>query len=108
MKKYYGYFVYNGEPYVIRFKVDGNLRWDGCDREFIGKYFYIWSSLAVIAMAALDTHFINDKRLGSIGLLCSHKDFKQYRANGVKRWTPKKEVIKWDDFDFITEYYYGR
>lgn len=96
MKKYYGCFVYDGEPYVIRFKIDGSLHWDAHEHAFIDKDFYVRSSLAVIAMAALDTHFLNDKRLGSIGLLCSHKDFKQYRADGIKRWAPKREIIKWD------------
>ena len=99
MKKYYGYFIYDDEEYVIRFKIDGSLTyrrdypWFGC---FVDKEGYVKSAWELIGYAALDGHPSNDKRFGSFSLLLDHQRFVEERANGIKRWIPKREVILWD------------
>lgn len=94
MKKYYGYFIYNDEQYVIRFKVSENLKWvsekgyfsdfkgGACTFDYLAnraayplyKYGYMFSSCFKI----------------------SHKDFIDALSNGVKRWKPNEEIIVWD------------
>ena len=95
IKKYYGYFVYNGEEYVILFRIKGSLQWDpkaGC---FEDKDLYVRSADDMICYAALDRNRANVKAF-SFGMLLSHERFKQERARGVKRWTPWVPIIKWD------------
>lgn len=94
MKKYYGYFVYNDEEYVIRFKIDGSLRWSEKERCFIDDHWYTRSIAEVICMAALDSHPINVKAFGS-AFLITHQYFIKQRSRGVKRWNPKREIIIW-------------
>ena len=94
MKKYYGYFIYNDEEYVIRFKIDGNLQWSEKDHCFIDDQWYVRTYKDLIAYAAIDNHWINDKRFGTaLGL--THDQFVRFRAKGIRRWNPKREIIKW-------------
>lgn len=94
MKKYYGYFVYDGEEYVIRFRISGSLQWNERYHCFMDKDWYVRSYEELICYAALDSHPLNEKRFGfSCGL--SHKGFCEQRARGVKRWEPKVPIIKW-------------
>lgn len=95
MKKYYGYFIYNGEEYVIRFKIDGSLQYDREHKCFKDRDWYVRSIGDVIAMAAIDTNPVNDKRFG-LAILLDHKRFVEYRSKGIERWTPMCEIIKWD------------
>ena len=96
MKKYYGYFIYQDEEYVIRFKIDGTLKWDAKFRCFIDDHLYVRSSAEVICMAALDSHPMNNKAF-SCAFLLSHEDFVKERARGVKRWKyPRHEIIVWN------------
>lgn len=95
MKKYYGYFIYNNEEYVIRFEIDGSLQYDREHKCFKDRDWYIRSIGDVIAMAAIDNHPINDNRFG-LAILLDHKRFVEYRYKGIKRWKPVREVIKWD------------
>ena len=95
MKKYYGYFVYDGEEYVIRFKLKGSLQWSERFHCFMDKDWYTRSYSDLICYAALDRHPLNDKAFEcAYGL--SHEGFRQQRARGVKRWNPKIEIIEWD------------
>lgn len=94
MKKYYGYFVYNEEEYVIRFKIDGSLKFDSKAKCFIDDQYYVRSIADVIAMAAFDSNSINIKQLG-LSVLLKHNAFVRERARGVKRWEPKREIIVW-------------
>lgn len=95
MKKYYGYFVYKDEEYVIMFRIDGSLQWNDKYRCFMDNRWYVRSYADMICYAALDTNPSNNK---SFGFACglTHKGFKEERARGVKRWKPQVEVIKWD------------
>ena len=95
MKKYYGYFIYDNEEYVIRFKIDGSLQYDREHKCFEDRDWYIRSIGDVIAMAAMDNSPVNDKRFG-LAILLDHKRFVEYRSKGIKRWRPIREVIKWD------------
>lgn len=94
MKKYYALFVYNEKEYVVRFKIDGSLKYDKKTKCFIDDRYYVRSIADVIAMAALDSHPMNDKHFG-FSCLLSHDYFVEYRARGIERWTPKREVIEW-------------
>lgn len=94
MKKYYGYFVYNDEEYVIRFKIDGSLRWREKERCFIDDHWYVRSIADVICMAAFDSNPMNIKGFWCAFLL-THQDFIKERARGVKRWKPEREIIVW-------------
>ena len=94
MKKYYGYFVYNDEEYVIRFKIDGSLKWSAKDRCFIDDHWYVRSIADVICIAAFDSNPSNVKGFGCAFLL-NHQDFIDERARGVKRRTPLRETIVW-------------
>ena len=94
-RKYYGYFMYNGEEYVIRFKIKGSLQYDKRGRCFEDKDWYVRSIDDVVAMAAFDTHPLN-LRHRFFAMLLTHDAFVSARANGVKRWSPRREVIEWD------------
>lgn len=94
MKKYYGYFVYNNEEYVIRFKIDGSLKWSAKDRCFIDDHWYVRSIADVICMAAFDSNPMNIKGFGGAFLL-THQSFINERARGVKRWKSEREIIIW-------------
>ena len=95
MKKYYGYFVYNEEEYVIRFKIDGSLKFDRKSKCFIDDQYYLRSIADVIATAAFDNnHSIHIKQLG-FSMLLKHDAFVRERARGVKRWKPLREIIVW-------------
>ena len=96
MKKYYGIFHYNDIPYVIRFKIKGSLAFDEQQRCFIDKKWYVRSSREIICTAAFDTHPLNMRNFSCCCWLISHDEFVQHRANGVKRWKPKREIIDWD------------
>lgn len=93
MKKYYGYFDRNGKEYVVRFKIDGSLRWDEKSRCFIDKDWYVRSYGDLIANVVFDTSSANLKDFWACGL--THKGFIECRARGVKRWIPENEVIRW-------------
>jgi len=95
MKKYYGYFIYDDEEYVIRFKIGGSLKYKPKQKCFEDRDWYVRAISDVIAMAAIDNHPINDKRFG-LGILLSQKKYAEYRARGIKKWTPKQKVIIWD------------
>ena len=94
-KKYYVWFIYDDEEYVIRMKIRGSLQWDKNHHCFMDKDWYVRGIEDIIAMSALDTHWSNDKRLG-LCLKLTHDQFVDLRARGVKRWTPKCETIMWD------------
>ena len=94
MKKYYGYFVYNDEEYVIRFKIDGSLKWSAKDRCFIDDHWYVRSIADAICMAAFDSNPMNIKGFGCAFLL-THQDFINERSRGVKRRAPLNETIVW-------------
>lgn len=94
MKKYYGYFVYHGTEYVIRFKIDGSLRQSEGDLVFRDKDGYIRSCVDLIAHVAFNTNSVNLK--GFFGMIITHENFIQMRTRGIKRWIPENEVIKWD------------
>lgn len=93
MKKYYGYFVYDDKEYVIRFKIRG-LKYKAKDKCFEDRDWYVRSIGDVIAMAAIDTHPINDKRFG-FSMLLTQKQYAVMRSLGVKKWTPKRKIINW-------------
>lgn len=95
MKKYYGYFVYNDEEYVIRFKIDGSLVWSDEYHCFKDDRWYCYSYRDMISYAAFDTHESNVRQLGFTCGLRTRKAFNEQRARGVKRWKPKQEIIKW-------------
>lgn len=96
MKKYYGYFVYNEEEYVVRFKIDGSLKFDSKARCFVDNQYYVRSIADVIAMAAFDDNSTNMSHRGfGFSCLISHDYFVEYRTRGVKRWKPKREIIIW-------------
>lgn len=94
MKKYYGYFVYNNKEYVIRFKIDGSLKWSAKDRCFIDDQWYVRSVDDVICMVAFHTSPMNLKAF-SYALLLTHQTFINERARGVKRWKPEQEILIW-------------
>ena len=94
-KKYYAWFVYNDEEYVIRFWIKGSLQWDEKARCFMDKDWYVRTIEELVSLAAFDTSYHNNKRLGFV-LKISHKYFRELRAEGIKRWTPNREVIVWD------------
>lgn len=97
MKKYYGYFVYDGEEYVTRFKIDGSLQWNAKAGCFEDKDWYVRSAADVIALAVFDSNPTNLRNHFSCGLLLSHDYFVNERARGVKRWKHLcNEIIKWD------------
>lgn len=98
-KKYYGYFVYDNEEYVIRFRIKGSLSWNPTYRCFEDKDWSVRSAEDMICYAALDAHPVNVNHYGNTrfwGFLISHEKFKKERARGVKRWNPQVETIKWD------------
>lgn len=96
MKKYYGYFVYDEEEYVIRFKIDGSLKFDSKARCFVDNQYYVRSIDDVITMAAFDDNSTNMKHRGfHFSMLLKHDAFVRERALGVKRWKPKREIIIW-------------
>ena len=95
MKKYYGLFVYRGEEYVIRFKIDGSLKWDSKHHCFEDAQYYVRSAEDMIYYAAIDTHWSNDKHCG-FACLISHDEFVRWRSRGIKRWKPKREILLWD------------
>lgn len=95
MKKYYGYFIYDGMEYVIRFRIKGSLEYDWNKHCFIDKDYYVRASSDMIGYAALGTHPINDARFGFAYLL-TKSGFIEWRSKGVRRWKPKEPVIIWD------------
>ncbi len=94
MKKYYGYFVYNDEEYVIRFKIDGSLKWNAKYRCFMDDHMRVRSVADVICMAAFDTNPRNIKSF-RCAFLITHQYFINERARGVKRQTPWNDTIIW-------------
>ena len=96
MKKYYAYFIYNDEEYVIRFKIKGSLVLDTRNRCFIDKNWYVRTVADVICMAAVGHHPLNDRSFNPICCLLTHNQFMDYRIRGIKRWNPKNEIIFWD------------
>ena len=94
-KKYYAWFTYDGEQYVIRFRVKGSLQYQKKEGTFIDKELYVRSVRDIVSFSALDTSWVNDSSFG-YAILLTHKHFRDQRAQGVKRWTPKREVINWD------------
>ena len=92
MKKYYGYFVYNGEQYVIRFKIKGSLIWSARDKCFIDDQYYVRSSPDMICLAALDSNPMNE-RLFRCAFLIDHDYFVELRARGIKRWRQRETII---------------
>lgn len=97
MKKYWAWFVYNHETYLIMFRVKGSLQYVHKHHAFVDKDFYVRSVGEVIAMAAIDTHPLNDEKFNEhICGLISHDIFRDYRGRGYKRWEPKRPVIEWD------------
>lgn len=94
MKKYYARFLYNGEEYVIRFKIKGSLKFDLKQRCFIDKDYYIRSIDDIISMAALYTSPLNCKAFQG-GYLLKHQQFVEARSSGIKRWKPAVEIINW-------------
>lgn len=95
MKKYYSIFLYNDETYVIRFKIKGTLEYDKHYRCFIDDKWYVRSVKDVVSMTAFRTHSQNVEGLSDCCFLITKKEFIEYRSQGVKRWTPKMEVIDW-------------
>ena len=95
MKKYYGYFVYNDEEYVIRFKIKGSLIFDEDNRYFIDDKYYIRSTMDVLSLAAFGSHWSNIKGLSYVCFMITKSDFIEYRSKGVKRWKPDREIIDW-------------
>lgn len=95
MKKYYGYFVYDGEEYVIRFKIKGSLKWNAATKCFEDAKWYVRSIADVICMAAFDSNPLNTKTF-SCAYLLTHEEFVKERARGVKRCIPWCEIIMWD------------
>ena len=95
MKKFYGYFVYNNEQYVIRFKLGGSIKWDEEAHCFIDEKMYMRSAAYMICLAALDTHFANEKEFSCCAFIIPKKDFIEYRSQGIKRWKPQREIIIW-------------
>ena len=95
MKKYYGYFVYKDEEYVIMFRIDGSLQWSERFHCFMDKDWYMRSFEDMICYAALDNHPLNVREFKSAYGL-THEGFRQLRAHGVKRWNPKRKIIEWD------------
>lgn len=96
MRKYYGYFIFDEHEYVIRFKIDGSLRWHGggygsC---FMDDEMYVRSAKDVILLAALRTNSMNCKHC-TCAYLISHDDFRRYRAQGIKRFEPWNPIIHW-------------
>ena len=53
MRKYYGYFVYKDEEYVIMFRIDGSLQWSERFHCFMDKNWYVRSYADMICYAAL-------------------------------------------------------
>ena len=95
MKKYYGFFIYGDKEYVVRFKIDGSLKWDtkfGC---FEDKDFYVRSFEDMVAYVLFNTSPVNIK-IHFWALKITHQEFIKQRAHGVKRWVPENEIIKWD------------
>ena len=95
MKKYYGYMVYGDNEYVIRFKIDGSLHWKPSEKAFVDKDWYVRSAEDIIYLAACDGNPINNTRF-HYGMLISHDYFVELRAEGITRWKPLREIIKWD------------
>lgn len=95
MKKYYGYFIYGDREFVIRFKIDGSLQWDQRSRCFVDKDWYVRGIEELISHVAFGTHPSN-LHIRFWGLKITHKEFIRQRSNGVKRWIPENEIIKWD------------
>lgn len=94
-KKYYAWFVYNNEEYVIRFRIKGSLQWDEKARCFMDKDWYVRTINELVSLAANDINYHNSRSFGAV-LKISHKYFRELRAKGIKRWTPQREVIVWD------------
>ena len=94
-RKYYAYFVYGGEEYVMRFKIAGTLQYRKKERCFIDREWYVRTISDVVAYAARDTNPHNDKRFGFC-MLIPQKTYMQERAKGTKRWIPENKVIRWD------------
>lgn len=94
MKKYFAWFVYGDEEYVIRFKIDGSLRYQPKYRCFEDKDWYVRTIDQVVCIAAdLNWSPVRDH----FCCLIPHKEFVRMRANGVKRWGQDKTfVIHWD------------
>lgn len=95
MKKYYGFLVYGDKEFVVRFKIDGSLKWNtkcGC---FVDKDLYVRSFEDIVAHVLFNTSPVNIKTyFWSVKI--SHQEFIKQRAYGVTRWIPKNEIIKWD------------
>jgi hypothetical protein len=92
MKKYYAWFIYNNEEYVIRFRIKGSLQWDEKERCFMDKDWYVRTIKDLVSLAGFDTSYPNNKHL-RLALKITHNYFRELRAKGVKRWTPKRETI---------------
>lgn len=93
MKKYYGYFRFDDQEYVIRFRINGSLQWDDRFHCFKDKDWYCRSYEELICSAVYNTHPINlGDRFSAMGL--SHKGFVDARAHGYKRYPDV--IIDWD------------
>lgn len=99
MKKYYAYFIYNDEEYVIRFKIKGSLK-RGRLFGFIDKDGYTRTEADIICLAAFNDNLFNiqanEPFLAFHACFLTHDQFVDYRSKGVKRWKPKNEIIFWD------------
>ena len=94
-KKYYAWFTYNDEEYVMRFRIEGSLRWDDKAHCFEDQYYYVRSFGDMVSYAAFDTHPMN-LRHRFFCLKITHKEFVRNRSQGVQRKEPLVETIKWD------------
>ena len=95
MTKYYAYFIYKNEEYVIQLKVNESLKWNAGFYCFIDNQRYIYSLDEIVCKHAFGKSTLYKIEELSFIHMITRKDFiEQQIFHGVKQWKPKQKDIR--------------